>query len=97
MKLPMVIFPLSPQNPVMEETVWEQYTVTLHRVSPSAPKHTRPHSQNFHFSNKPRVLYPVLHGEGIQMNSLTLCRQLPVKREKSAQTTDVTDSPLSSA
>uniref|UniRef100_A0A3B4TC29 Tight junction protein 2a (zona occludens 2) n=1 Tax=Seriola dumerili TaxID=41447 RepID=A0A3B4TC29_SERDU len=27
----MVIFPFSPQNPVMEETVWEQYTVTLQR------------------------------------------------------------------
>lgn len=33
---PLVIFPFSPQNPVMEETVWEQYTVTLQRVSPSA-------------------------------------------------------------
>uniref|UniRef100_A0A7N6ALH6 Tight junction protein 2a (zona occludens 2) n=1 Tax=Anabas testudineus TaxID=64144 RepID=A0A7N6ALH6_ANATE len=31
MKPTMVIFPFSPQNPVMEETVWEQYTVTLQR------------------------------------------------------------------
>uniref|UniRef100_A0A671XQV7 Tight junction protein 2a (zona occludens 2) n=1 Tax=Sparus aurata TaxID=8175 RepID=A0A671XQV7_SPAAU len=31
MKLTMVIFPLCAQNPVMEETVWEQYTVTLQR------------------------------------------------------------------
>lgn len=37
MKPTMVIFPFSPQNPVMEETVWEQYSVTLQRVSPSAP------------------------------------------------------------
>lgn len=43
MKLPVVILPISPQNPVMEETVWEQYTVTLQRVSPSALEtHARP-------------------------------------------------------
>lgn len=40
MKPTMVIFLFSPQNPVMEETVWEQYTVTLQRVSPSAPNTT---------------------------------------------------------
>uniref|UniRef100_A0A3Q3A2D2 Tight junction protein 2 n=1 Tax=Kryptolebias marmoratus TaxID=37003 RepID=A0A3Q3A2D2_KRYMA len=27
----LIFVSLSPQNPVMEETVWEQYTVTLHR------------------------------------------------------------------
>lgn len=38
---PKVIFSvLSLQNPVMEETVWEQYTVTLQRVSPSVAAHT---------------------------------------------------------
>lgn len=35
MKPTLVIFPFCLQNPVMEETVWEQYTVTLQRVSPS--------------------------------------------------------------
>lgn len=59
MKAPKVIISvLSLQNPVMEETVWEQYTVTLQRVSPSVAKHTHTHS-HLQWS-----LYPV-HTEGI--------------------------------
>lgn len=63
MKLTMVIFPLCAQNPVMEETVWEQYTVTLQRVSPSVPKthQISSHSQYFNFRYTTRLLYTVLH------------------------------------
>lgn len=50
MKLPKVIFLFSPQNPVMEETVWEQYTVTLQKVSPSAATHT-------HTNARPHLIY----------------------------------------
>lgn len=52
MKLPMVIFPFCPQNPVMEETVWEQYTVTLQRVSPICTKAYQTLSQYLHFSHE---------------------------------------------
>lgn len=47
---PKVIFSvLSLQNPVMEETVWEQYTVTLQRVSPSVAAHTHTHRHTLSF------------------------------------------------
>lgn len=93
MKEPKVIVSaLSLQNPVMEETVWEQYTVTLQRVSPSVATHTHTDTH----SHLQLSFYP-LHSSarGGDLNGLTCCGQFMVKEAHRAQITDVTDSLLS--
>lgn len=97
-----MIFLFSPQNPVMEETVWEQYTVTLQKVSPSAATHTHTQTQDLisftvlpFFSQRVRLLCPVHSIQGGDLNGLTCCSQFMVKEAQRAQITDATDSLLS--
>lgn len=76
--------------------MWEQYTVTLQRVSPSAPKHTRPHL--IYSLSILAITAWVVKSSASQegdLNYLTCCSQLIVKKARRAQITDVADSPLS--
>lgn len=77
--------------------MWEQYTVTLQRVSPSAPppKHTRPHVIRTVFSffaTESGLLHPALQQGKRDLNDWTCCHQLLAKKAQRAQITDVTHS-----
>lgn len=67
MKLPMVIFPfLSTEPGHGGDRVGAVHSDPAEGESICTKTHqTSSHLQHFHFSHKPRLLYPVLHRKGI--------------------------------